>query len=65
MPVFIFGDSRFIDPGISGIALISTVIFLAFCDYLTHCMEEFLGHSTIYMSMIQKIYKELMIMGET
>jgi len=31
MPIFIFGNIRFINPFISGIALISTVLFLALC----------------------------------
>jgi hypothetical protein len=39
------------------------VIFLAFCDYATHLLEELIRHSSIYMSMLQKIYKELMTMG--
>jgi hypothetical protein len=61
---FSFGDTRFIDPGIAGVALITTVLFLALCDYATHLLEEFFRHSTTYMTMLQKIYKELMVMGE-
>jgi hypothetical protein len=63
MTGFTFGETRYIDPGIAGIALVSTVIFLAFCDYATHLLEELIRHSSIYMSMLQKIYKELMTMG--
>jgi hypothetical protein len=61
---FSFGDTRFIDPGMAGVALVTTVLFLALCDYATHLLEDFFRHSTTYMTMLQKIYKELMIMGE-
>jgi hypothetical protein len=48
----------------AGVALVTTVLFLALCDYATHLLEDFFRHSTTYMTMLQKIYKELMIMGE-
>jgi hypothetical protein len=63
MTGFAFGETRYIDPGVAGIALVTTVIFLASCDYATHLLEELIRHSSTYMSMLQKIYKELMIMG--
>ncbi len=64
MPVFTFGDTRYIDPSITAIAIITTILFLALCDYVTHCIEKILNTSPVYMSMLQKIYKELMIMGK-
>jgi hypothetical protein len=63
MSAFSFGDTRFIDPKIAGVALITTVLFLALCDYATHLLEKLFHHSTTYMTMLQKIYKELMVMG--
>jgi hypothetical protein len=63
MTGFAFGETRYIDPEAAGIALVTTVIFLASCDYATHILEEIICHSSTYMSMLQKIYKELMMMG--
>lgn len=64
MTGFTFGDVRYIDPDVAGIALVVTVIFLALCEHATHCLEIYIQHSPIYMTMLQKIYKELMIMGK-
>lgn len=37
-----FGESRFVDPDITGIALVSTVVFLAACEYSTFSLENYL-----------------------
>jgi hypothetical protein len=60
---FAFGEVRYVDPTITAIALISTICFLAISEYLMDALEEYLQHSQVYLSMIKKIYRELMIMG--
>ena len=61
---FIFGEIRYIDPYITGIALFVTIIFLGLCEYFTITLEEYLKHSSVYLNMLQKIYRELMIIGK-
>jgi hypothetical protein len=60
---FVFGEVRYVDPSITAVALISTIFFLAICEHLMNALEDYLQHSEVYMSMIKKIYRELMIMG--
>lgn len=60
---FLFGEIRYVDPLVTGIALVSTIVFLATCEYITINLEEYLQHSQVYISMLQKIYRELMIIG--
>ena len=61
---FTFGEIRYTDPTICGIALVSTIAFLATCEYTTNTLEGTLQHSSVYLNMLQKIYRELMIMGK-
>jgi hypothetical protein len=60
---FAFGEVRYVDPAITGVALISTIFFLAICEKVIDTVENCLQHSQVYMTMIKKIYRELMIMG--
>jgi hypothetical protein len=60
---FSFGLVSIINGNVSTAAFIITIVFLALFDSLTNRLETSLQGSVIYNSMLQKIYKELMMMG--
>lgn len=60
---FAFGLLTSIDGGISTVVFVITIIFLIACDVLTNMWEKALKGSTVYNLMLQKIYKEIMLMG--
>lgn len=60
---FSFGIMSTIDGNVSTVAFIITIIFLVTFDSATNAWEASLSGSVIYNSMLQKIYKELMMMG--
>jgi hypothetical protein len=61
---FQFGEATSIDPFMASIALISTIAFLAAGDYLTSRLEYYFRDSSVYTNMLQKLYRELMMMGK-
>jgi hypothetical protein len=61
--MFLFGEIRYVDPFIVTMGLIFMIAFLATCEHCMNALENYLGKSPIYISMLQKIYRELMIMG--
>jgi uncharacterized membrane protein YtjA (UPF0391 family) len=60
---FGFGQLSTIDGNMATVAFIVTIVFLVLFDSLTNTLEASLKGSVIYNSMLQKIYKELMMMG--
>jgi hypothetical protein len=60
---FTFGLLTSINGNVSTAAFVVTILFLVTCDVLTNMLEASLKGSVIYNSMLQKIYKEIMIMG--
>jgi hypothetical protein len=60
---FSFGLLSTINGNVSTVAFIITIIFLVLFDSATNAVEASLKGSVIYNSMLQKIYKELMMMG--
>jgi hypothetical protein len=60
---FTFGLLTSINGNVSTAAFVVTILFLVTCDALTNMLEASLKGSVIYNSMLQKIYKEIMIMG--
>lgn len=60
---FSFGVMSTIDGNVSTMAFILTIVFLILFDSATNAWEASLRGSVIYNSMLQKIYKELMMMG--
>lgn len=60
---FHFGILSSINPTIATLAFICTIIFLLFFEFLTGALEYILEGNHVYNQMLQKIYKELMVMG--
>jgi len=60
---FKFGILSKVDGDVASIAFVGTILFLVTFENLTRLAEAALKGSTIYNQMLQKIYKELMIMG--
>ena len=60
---FSFGLLTAIDGGVATLAFLLTIVFLVLFDSATNYCENSLRGSVIYNSMLQKIYKELMMMG--
>jgi hypothetical protein len=60
---FQFGILSSINPFIATLAFIVTIIFLIFFEFLTGALEYILEGNHVYNQMLQKIYKELMVMG--
>jgi len=60
---FNFGILSAVDGDVATIAFICTIVFLIAIENLTRGVENLLQGSEIYNKMLQKIYKELMIMG--
>jgi hypothetical protein len=60
---FEFGILNSINPITATIAFVATVLFLLFFEFLTGALEYSIQGSPIYNQMVQKLYKELMIMG--
>jgi hypothetical protein len=60
---FQFGILSSINPFIATLAFIFTIIFLIFFEFLTGALEYLLEGNHVYNQMLQKIYKELMVMG--
>ena len=60
---FSFGLLSTINVDVSTVTFIITIIFLVLVDSATNAVEASLKGSVVYNSMLQKIYKELMMMG--
>ena len=60
---FSFGLLSVIDGRVATLSFIFTIIFLVLFGSVTNYCENSLRGSVIYNSMLQKIYKELMMMG--
>ena len=60
---FSFGILGEIDAIVSTIAFILTIFFLTGFEFLTGEVEHMIKDNIIYNQMLQRIYKELMIMG--
>ena len=60
---FSFGILGEIDAVVSTIAFILTIFFLTGFEFLTGALEYVIRENAIYNQMLQRIYKELMIMG--
>ena len=61
--VFHFGIMKTIHPGVGTISFIAVVCFLIMFEYLTKFIDYMQDFYPSSYQMIQKIYKELMIMG--
>jgi len=60
---FQFGILSKVDSDVASIAFVGTILFLILFENFTRIAENALKGSVIYNQMLQKIYKELMIMG--
>jgi hypothetical protein len=60
---FSFGILGEIDSSIATVAFIVTILFLTGFEFLTGGLEYVVRDNPIYNQMLQRIYKELMIMG--
>lgn len=60
---FYFGILSNIDSDVALIAFVLTILFLATFDFCLGALEFSIKDNPIYNQMLQKIYKELMIMG--
>ena len=61
--MFQFGNLQTISAGIGTISFISVVLFLVVFEYIVSCIDYFKDSYPASFQMIQKVYKELMIMG--
>jgi hypothetical protein len=60
---FAFGVILQIDISVATVAFVSTICFLLLFEFLTGALEYFFEEKAIHLKILQKIYKELMIMG--
>lgn len=60
---FSFGILGEIDATVATIAFVVTILFLTTFEFLTGWLEFIIEENPIYNQMLQRIYKELMIMG--
>ena len=60
---FAFGILGEIDASVATIAFVLTIFFLTGFEFLTGGLEYIVRDNPIYNQMLQRIYKELMIMG--
>ena len=60
---FSFGILGEIDADVATVAFIITILFLTGFEFLTGGLEYVIRDNIIYNQMLQRIYKELMIMG--
>lgn len=60
---FAFGVILQLDITVATVAFVSTICFLLLFEFLTGALEYFFEEKAIHLKILQKIYKELMIMG--
>lgn len=61
--MFVFGDLIHLPAGIGTLSFILVVCFLIFFEYVTNAIEYLKDFHPASYLMVQKVYKELMIMG--
>jgi hypothetical protein len=58
-----FGILSDIDIKLATYAFLATIVFLMLAEFLTGALEFAIEGNLVYNQMLQKIYKELMMMG--